>query len=78
MVTRARYPPGAHRTHHCPKDLMPRHHHVAGSRAIVARVTALTLIAVGYVDLSRGGTVVAPLALAIGYLVVVPVALLTE
>ena len=57
---------------------MPRLHHVAGSRAIVARVAALTLIAIGYVDLSRGGTVVAPLALVIGYLVLVPVALLTD
>jgi hypothetical protein len=57
---------------------MSRLHQVAGSRAIVARVAALTLIAIGYVDLSRGGTVVAPLALVIGYLVLVPVALLTD
>jgi hypothetical protein len=57
---------------------MPRLHHVAGSRAIVARVAASTLIAIGYLDLSLGGTVVAPLALVIGYLVLVPVALLTD
>jgi hypothetical protein len=40
---------------------------VAGPRAIVARVAAGTLIAIGYVDLARGGTVVAPVALVIGY-----------
>jgi hypothetical protein len=57
---------------------MPRPKHVAGPRAIVARVAAPTLIAVGYVDLSRGGTLVAPLALVIGYLVLVPVALFAE
>ena len=57
---------------------MPRLHHVAGSRAIVARVAASTLIAIGYLDLTLGGTVVAPLALVIGYLVLVPVALLTD
>ena len=57
---------------------MPRLKHAAGARAIVARVAAPTLIAIGYVDLARGGTVVAPLALVIGYLVLAPVALLTE
>ena len=57
---------------------MPRLDHVAGPRAVVARVAALTLIAIGYADLTRGGTVVAPLALVIGYLVLVPVALLTD
>ena len=57
---------------------MPRIKHVAGPRAIVARVAAPTLIAIGYVDLARGGTVVAPLALVIGYLALVPVALLTH
>jgi hypothetical protein len=57
---------------------MPRLHHVAGSRAIVARVAASTLIAIGYLDLSLGGTVVAPLALVIGYLALVPAALLAD
>ena len=54
---------------------MPRLKYVAGPRAKIARV-APALIAIGYVDLARGGTVVAPLALVIGYLVLVPVALL--
>jgi hypothetical protein len=57
---------------------MPRHKHVAGPRAIVARVAAPTLIAVGYIDLARGGTLVAPLALVMGYLVLVPIALLAD
>ena len=57
---------------------MPRLKYVAGPRAIVARVAAPTLIAVGFIDLARGGTLVAPLALVIGYMVLVPVALLAE
>ena len=57
---------------------MPRLTHVAGPRAKIARVAAATLIAIGYVDLVRGGTVVAPLALVIGYLVLVPAALLAD
>jgi hypothetical protein len=57
---------------------MPRLKHVAGPRAIIARIAAPTLIAIGYVDLARGGTVVAPLALVIGYLALVPAALLAD
>ena len=57
---------------------MPRSKHVARPRAIVARVAAPTLIAIGYVDLARGGTIVAPLALVIGYVVLVPFALLAD
>jgi hypothetical protein len=52
--------------------------HVARPRATAARVAAAMFIAIGYVDLARGGTVVAPLALVIGYLVLVPVALLAD
>ncbi len=50
----------------------------AGPRAIVARVAAVMLIAIGYIDLARGGTVVAPLALVIGYVALVPAALLAD
>jgi len=50
----------------------------AAPRAIVARVAAAMLIAIGYLDLARGGIVVAPLALVIGYVVLVPAALLAE
>ena len=57
---------------------MPRLKHVAGPRGIIARVAAPTLIAIGYVDLARGGTVVAPLALVIGYVALVPAALLAD
>jgi hypothetical protein len=51
---------------------------VAGPRAVVARVAAVTIIAIGYLDLVRGGTVIAPLALVVGYLVMLPAALLTD
>jgi hypothetical protein len=56
---------------------MPHSRHVARPRAVAARVAAVTLIGIGYADLVRGGTVVAPLALVAGYLVMLPVALLT-
>lgn len=54
---------------------MPRSTRVARPRATVVRVAAATLIAMGYADLARGGTIVAPAALVIGYLVLVPLAL---
>jgi len=57
---------------------MPRSTHVAGPRAIAARVAAPTLIAIGYADLVRGGTVIAPFALVIGYMVLVPLALFAD
>ena len=57
---------------------MPRVNRAAGRRAIVARVAAAMLIAIGYLDLARGGIVVAPLALVIGYVVLVPAALLAD
>jgi hypothetical protein len=57
---------------------MPRSTHAAGPRAIAARVAAPTLIAIGYLDLVRGGVVLAPIALVIGYVVLVPLALFAE
>jgi hypothetical protein len=57
---------------------MPRTTHVAGPRAIAVRVAAVALIAIGYLDLVRGGTVVAPVALVIGYVALVPLALITD
>ena len=57
---------------------MPRSTHVAGPRAIAARVAAPTLIAIGYADLARGGIVLAPIALVIGYVVLVPLALFAD
>ena len=57
---------------------MPRTTHVAGPRAIAVRVAAVALIAIGYLDLVRGGTVVAPVALVIGYVALVPLALIAD
>jgi len=57
---------------------MSRSTHVAGPRAMAARVAAPTLIAIGYADLARGGTLLAPLALVIGYVVLVPLALFAD
>jgi len=57
---------------------MPRTTLVAGPRAIAVRVAAVTLIAIGYLDLVRGGTVVAPVALVIGYVALVPLALVAD
>ena len=57
---------------------MPHARHVAGPRAIAARVAAQTLNAIGYADLARGGIVLAPLALVIGYVVLVPLALFAD
>jgi hypothetical protein len=50
----------------------------AGTRATVVRVAAVGLIVIGFADLARGGTVIAPLALVAGYVVLVPMALLTD
>ena len=57
---------------------MPRSRHAAGPRAIAARVAAPTLIVIGYLDLVRGGTLFAPLALVIGYVILVPLALFVD
>lgn len=57
---------------------MPRSTPVAGPRAIAARLAAPTLIAIGYADLAHGGTVIAPLALVVGYVVLVPLALFAD
>jgi hypothetical protein len=51
---------------------------VASSRALTLRVAAALLIAIGYLDLIRGGVVIAPMALVAGYVVLVPLAFLAE
>jgi len=38
--------------------------------------TALAVIVVGFADLARGGTTVAPILLVLGYCVLVPIAIL--
>jgi len=47
-------------------------------RAHALRAAALVALCLGYVDLVRGGLTIAPLALVIGYLLLVPVALLAD
>jgi hypothetical protein len=51
---------------------MPRSVFGASRRAHVLRLAAILLILVGFADLVRGGIVLAPLALVIGYLVLAP------
>ena len=46
------------------------------SRAIMYWGAALAALALGYVDLARGGETVAPILLVIGYVVLVPLAIL--
>ena len=40
------------------------------------RAAAACVIAIGYVDLVRGGDVIAPLALVLGYVLLVPLSIL--
>jgi hypothetical protein len=47
-------------------------------RAHVLRAAAAVSLIAGYADLARGGLVVAPLLLVAGYLVLVPLALLSR
>jgi hypothetical protein len=42
------------------------------------RALAATVLLVGYLDLVRGGITLAPLTLVVGYLVLVPFALLVD
>jgi len=46
-------------------------------RALMWRVAAATALLIGYADLIRGGVTIAPLLLVIGYLLLVPLALLS-
>ncbi len=50
----------------------------AGSRArtIMLWVAALVTIAIGFADLARGGTTIAPVLLVLGYCVLIPIAIL--
>jgi hypothetical protein len=69
--------PGAriHSPHHAPVrfQLLAPHR-----RAHVVRAVAAAALLLGYVDLVRGGIVVAPILLVAGYLLLVPLALLTR
>jgi hypothetical protein len=46
------------------------------TRSISLWAAALAVIVVGFADLARGGTTVAPVLLVLGYCVLVPVAIL--
>jgi len=46
------------------------------TRSIGLWAAALAVIAVGFADLARGGTTIAPVLLVLGYCVLVPVAIL--
>jgi hypothetical protein len=57
---------------------MPRSVSGAVRRTHVLRLATLLLILVGFVDLVRGGIVLAPLALVVGYLVLAPLSFLID
>jgi len=46
------------------------------TRSIALWTAALATIAIGFADLARGGTTIAPILLVLGYCVLVPVAIL--
>ena len=46
------------------------------TKSIGLWVAALATISIGFADLARGGTTIAPVLLVIGYCVLVPVAIL--
>jgi hypothetical protein len=46
------------------------------TRSIGLWVAALAVIGLGFADLARGGTTIAPVLLVLGYCVLVPVAIL--
>jgi hypothetical protein len=57
---------------------VPRSLSVVGRRAFASPTTAAIVIVVGYLDLVRGGLVIAPLALVVGYVVLIPLSFLSE
>jgi hypothetical protein len=57
---------------------VPRSLSVVGRRASASCTTAAIVIVIGYLDLIRGGLVIAPLALVVGYVVLVPLSFLSE
>ena len=50
----------------------------AGRRARIVRLAAILVTLVGYLDLARGGIVLAPVALVVGYLVLAPLSFLID
>lgn len=56
---------------------MPNFSRVPKRRAQILRVAAAIALLLGYTDLARGGITAAPVLLVIGYVVLVPAAMLT-
>lgn len=56
---------------------MPNFSLVPKRRAQILRVAAAIALLLGYTDLARGGITAAPVLLVIGYVVLVPAAMLT-
>ncbi len=46
-------------------------------RARLVRAAAAAALLIGYVDLVRGGTTIAPTLLVVGYVILVPAAIVT-
>ena len=46
-------------------------------RALILRTAAVAALLLGYADLARGGITFAPVAIVLGYAVLVPAAILT-
>jgi hypothetical protein len=57
---------------------MPRSFFGASRRARIVRLAAMFMILVGFFDLIRGGIVLAPVALVVGYLVLAPLSFLID
>ena len=57
---------------------MPRSVPGASRRARIVRLAAMLTVLVGFLDLVRGGIVLAPLALVVGYLVLAPLSFLID
>ena len=55
---------------------IPKHSSPNGSRAWLYWGAAAVALLAGYVDLARGGETIAPVLLVIGYIVLVPLAIL--
>jgi hypothetical protein len=59
-------------------SILVRMQHVAPARlAPLVRTAAAAALLIGYADLVRGGTTAAPLLLVVGYMLLVPAAILT-
>lgn len=46
-------------------------------RALLLRTAAAAVLVLGYADLARGGITLAPVAIVLGYTVLIPTAILT-